>query len=71
MGSNTPDVHTTNAATVVDNIRQIYGSSVANELLSLEESFPVYPLKIKGWISNANYNVKKFAFLLFINRKSR
>ncbi|KAG0056370.1 DNA mismatch repair protein [Gryganskiella cystojenkinii] len=70
IGSNTPDVHTTTAATVVDNIRQIYGSAVANELLSLEESFPVYPLKIRGWISNANYNVKKFAFLLFINHRS-
>jgi len=54
---------------VVDNIRQIYGSSVANELLSVEQSYPVYPLKIKGWISNANYSVKKFAFLLFINRE--
>ncbi|KAF9029295.1 DNA mismatch repair protein [Haplosporangium bisporale] len=70
IGSNTPDVHTTNAASVVDNIRQIYGSSVANELLYVEQSYPVYPLKIKGWISNANYSVKKFAFLLFINHRS-
>lgn len=70
MGSNTPDVHTTTSATVVDNIRHIYGSGVANELLSLEKSYPVYPLKIKGWISNANYSVKKFVMLLFINRKS-
>ncbi|KAG0032330.1 DNA mismatch repair protein [Podila clonocystis] len=70
IGSNTPDVHTTNAASVVDNIRQIYGSSVANELLFVEQSYPVYPLKIKGWISNANYSVKKFAFLLFINHRS-
>ncbi|KAG0085123.1 DNA mismatch repair protein [Podila epicladia] len=67
IGSNTPDVHTASSASVVDNIRQIYGSSVANELLSVEQSYPVYPLKIKGWISNANYSVKKFAFLLFIN----
>ncbi|GJJ72316.1 DNA mismatch repair protein MLH1 [Entomortierella parvispora] len=70
IGSNTPDVHTTNTASVVDNIRQIYGSSVASELLSLEKSFPVFPLNIKGWISNANYSVKKFAFLLFINHRS-
>ncbi|KAF9114980.1 DNA mismatch repair protein [Mortierella sp. AM989] len=70
IGSNTPEVHTTNAATVLDNIRQIYGSAVANELLSLERSFPIYQLKIKGLISNANYNVKKFAFLLFINHRS-
>ncbi|KAF9997844.1 DNA mismatch repair protein [Entomortierella chlamydospora] len=70
IGSNTPEVHTTTTATVLDNIRQIYGSSVANELLSLEKSYPVYQLKIKGWISNANYNVKKFAFLLFINHRS-
>ncbi|KAG0261361.1 DNA mismatch repair protein [Mortierella polycephala] len=70
VGSNTPDVHTTTSSTVVDNIRQIYGSSVANELLSLKQSFPIYPLKINGWISNANYSVKKFAFLLFINHRS-
>ncbi|KAF9128870.1 DNA mismatch repair protein [Mortierella sp. GBA39] len=70
VGSNTPDVHTTTSATVVDNIRHIYGSSVANELLSLEKSYPVYPLKIKGWISNANYSVKKFVMLLFINHRS-
>ncbi|KAF9577804.1 DNA mismatch repair protein, partial [Lunasporangiospora selenospora] len=67
IGTNTPDVHTTASATVLDNIRQIYGSAVANELLSLERSFPTYSLKLKGWISNANYNVKRFAFLLFIN----
>ncbi|KAG0358396.1 DNA mismatch repair protein [Gamsiella multidivaricata] len=70
IGSNTPDVHTTTASAVLDNIRQIYGSSVANELLSLEQSYPIYSLKIKGWISNANYSVKKFAFLLFINHRS-
>ncbi|KAF9405972.1 DNA mismatch repair protein [Podila epigama] len=70
IGSNTPDVHTTNTASVVDNIRQIYGSAVANELLSVEQSYPAFPLKIKGWISNANYSVKKFAFLLFINHRS-
>ncbi|KAF9542596.1 DNA mismatch repair protein [Mortierella hygrophila] len=70
VGSNTPDVHTTTSATVVDNIRHIYGTAVANELLSLEKSYPVYPLKIKGWISNANYNVKKFVMLLFINHRS-
>ncbi|KAF9576426.1 DNA mismatch repair protein [Mortierella alpina] len=70
VGSNTPDVHTTTSASVVDNIRQIYGTVVANELLSLEQSYPIYPLKVKGWISNANYSVKKFAFLLFINHRS-
>ncbi|KAG0308102.1 DNA mismatch repair protein [Dissophora globulifera] len=70
VGSNTPDVHTTTTATVLDNIRQIYGSAVANELLSLEKNFPPYQLKVKGWISNANYSVKKFAFLLFINHRS-
>ncbi|KAG0207602.1 DNA mismatch repair protein [Mortierella sp. GBA30] len=70
VGSNTPDVHTTTSATEVDNIRQIYGSAVASELLLLEQSFPIYPLKIKAWISNANYSVKKFAFLLFINHRS-
>ncbi|KAF9934399.1 DNA mismatch repair protein [Linnemannia zychae] len=70
IGSNTPDVHTTTSSSVADNIRHIYGSSVANELLSLEKSYPAYPLKINGLISNANYNVKKFVMLLFINHRS-
>ncbi|KAG0246934.1 hypothetical protein B0O80DRAFT_223106 [Mortierella sp. GBAus27b] len=72
LGTNTttPDVHTMPTGKTLDNIRQIYGSSIAGELLSLERSFPVYPLKMKALISNANYNVKKSEFLLFINHRS-
>ncbi|KAG0241258.1 DNA mismatch repair protein [Actinomortierella wolfii] len=69
-GSTTPDVNTAPTATVLDNIRQIYGSAVVNELLHLEETIPKYSLKIKAYISNANFNIKKFAFLLFINHRS-
>ncbi|KAF9162799.1 DNA mismatch repair protein [Actinomortierella ambigua] len=69
-GSTTPDVNTAPMASVVDNIRQIYGSAVVNELLLLEETLPKYSLKIKAYISNANFNIKKFAFLLFINHRS-
>ncbi|KAG0228844.1 DNA mismatch repair protein [Actinomortierella wolfii] len=69
-GSTTPDVNTAPTASVLDNIRQIYGSAVVNELLHLEETIPKYSLKIKAYISNANFNIKKFAFLLFINHRS-
>ncbi|KAF9977830.1 DNA mismatch repair protein [Actinomortierella ambigua] len=69
-GSTTPDVNTAPTATVLDNIRQIYGSAVVNELLLLEETIPKYSLKVKAYISNANFNIKKFAFLLFINHRS-
>ncbi|KAK3810771.1 MAG: DNA mismatch repair protein Mlh1 [Benniella sp.] len=70
VGANSPDVHTTTTATILDNIRTIYGSKIANELLALEKTYPNYSLKIKAWISNANYNVKKFNFLLFINHRA-
>lgn len=70
QGSNLADVHTPTGATVVDVIRQIYGATVATELLSLEHEFPELEFKCKAQISNANYHIKKMVMLLFINRKS-
>lgn len=55
-------------SSVLDNIRQIYGS-IASELLGLSKSFKKLEFKLNGYISNANYNLKKMIFLLFINRE--
>lgn len=58
------------AATTVGRIRQIHGSAVGKELIEFEASDESWGFKSSGWISNANYNVKKTVFLLFINHRS-
>lgn len=39
------------------------------ELIEVSFEEPKFAFKMKGYISNANYSVKKCIFLLFINRK--
>ena len=68
QGSNQAEVNTLSMSSILDNIRQIYGS-VASELLELSKSFRKLEFEANGYISNANYNLKKMIFLLFINRE--
>ncbi|EEU40295.1 uncharacterized protein NECHADRAFT_103428 [Fusarium vanettenii 77-13-4] len=56
-------------ATVIDRIRQIHGSSVANELLAFATSEDRWGFKAEGYTTNANYSVKKTTLLLFINHR--
>ncbi|OCL05827.1 DNA mismatch repair protein MutL [Glonium stellatum] len=58
-----------NAGTV-DRIRQVHGSPVANELIEFEAANERWGFKSDGWISNANYSVKRTTLLLFINHRS-
>ncbi|KAF7731711.1 DNA mismatch repair protein [Apophysomyces ossiformis] len=64
------DIQTSSAANVVDNIRQLYGSSVASELLHVEREFSALGFKMEAQITNANYHVKRLSLLLFINHRS-
>lgn len=57
-------------ATVNDRIRQIYGSSVANEIISITASDDRWGFKVDGLVTNANYHIKKTTILLFINHRS-
>jgi DNA mismatch repair protein MLH1 len=57
-------------ASTVDCIRNIYSNNVANELIEFSSSDDHFGFKAKGWISNANYHVKKTTLLLFINHRS-
>jgi DNA mismatch repair protein MLH1 len=57
-------------ASIVDRIRQIHGSGVANELIRFEASNDRWGFKSDGWVSNANYSVKRTTLLLFINHRS-
>ncbi|KAJ3402316.1 DNA mismatch repair protein [Chytridiales sp. JEL 0842] len=67
VGSNTPDIRTVAGGSKVDAIRQIYGSAVANELLEVSCEDDKWEFSMEGLVTNANFNVKKMQFLLFIN----
>ena len=54
---------------VVDNIKNIYGPTIARELLPVTLENTCYGFKMDGFISNANYSMKKCIFLLFINHR--
>ncbi|CAH1756915.1 8270_t:CDS:10 [Entrophospora sp. SA101] len=69
QGSNQADLSTLLSSTTLDNIRQIYGGT-ASELLEISKKFRNLEFKINGYISNANYNLKKMVFLLFINDRA-
>ncbi|KAL0944653.1 DNA mismatch repair protein [Colletotrichum truncatum] len=57
-------------ASEVDRIRQLYGSSVANELMEFSTSEDRWGFKASGLATNANYHIKKTTLLLFINHRS-
>jgi DNA mismatch repair protein MLH1 len=57
-------------ATTLDRVRQIYGSSVANELVEFSASDARWGFKARVLATNANYHIKKTTFLLFINNRS-
>lgn len=57
-------------ATTLDRIRQIHGSTVANELVEFSVSDTRWGFNAHILATNANYHVKKVAFLLFINNRS-
>lgn len=69
-GGSTTDISVPVAASTVDRIRQIHGSTVANELISLKAENQRWGFKCDGWISNANYNAKRTSLLLFINHRA-
>ncbi|XP_077469045.1 DNA mismatch repair protein Mlh1 [Stigmatopora argus] len=56
-------------ASVVDNIRGVFGNAVSRELIEVGCEDQKLAFKIKGYISNANYSVKKCIMVLFINHR--
>ncbi|KAI8372670.1 histidine kinase-like ATPase [Choanephora cucurbitarum] len=70
QGATMADVQTSTGATVVDTIRQLYGSSVASELLPVQQSLETLDVTVKGQITNANYSMKRMTLLLFINHRA-
>ncbi|XP_067837466.1 DNA mismatch repair protein Mlh1 [Heptranchias perlo] len=69
QGETVADVRTLPNASTLDNIRTIFGNAVSRELIEVCLEDPKLAFKMKGYISNANYSVKKCIFLLFINHR--
>lgn len=69
QGDNTADVRTQAKSSYVDNIRTIYGPSIAKELLEVEHEDKKLSFSCHGYVTNANYSMKKCIFLLFINHR--
>lgn len=69
QGETVADVRTLPSATTVDNIRSIFGNAVSRELIEVGCEDKALAFKMNGYISNANYSVKKCIFLLFINHR--
>uniref|UniRef100_A0A452J5U4 DNA mismatch repair protein MLH1 n=1 Tax=Gopherus agassizii TaxID=38772 RepID=A0A452J5U4_9SAUR len=69
QGDTVADVRTLSNATTVDNIRSIFGNAVSRELIEVGCEDGKLAFKMKGYITNANYSMKKCMFLLFINHR--
>uniref|UniRef100_A0A8D2FR23 DNA mismatch repair protein MLH1 n=1 Tax=Theropithecus gelada TaxID=9565 RepID=A0A8D2FR23_THEGE len=69
QGETVADVRTLPNASTVDNIRSIFGNAVSRELIEIGCEDKTLAFKMNGYISNANYSVKKCIFLLFINHR--
>lgn len=63
------DINTPQNSTVTDNIRLIYGASIAKELIEIKDSDETLQFQFCGQITNVNYSNKKLVFLLFINNR--
>uniref|UniRef100_A0A8C2PN93 DNA mismatch repair protein MLH1 n=1 Tax=Cyprinus carpio TaxID=7962 RepID=A0A8C2PN93_CYPCA len=69
QGEMVADVKTLQNASVLDNIRVVFGVAVSRELIEVECEDQKLAFKMKGYISNANYSVKKCILILFINHR--
>ncbi|TKA63153.1 hypothetical protein B0A49_10475 [Cryomyces minteri] len=70
QGESSVSVSVPSNSSTVDRIRIIHGGAVANELIRFEAANERWGFNSEGWISNANYNVKRTVLLLFINHRS-
>lgn len=65
----TNDIRTPHNSNTTDNIKIIYGISIARELIEFSLENQQFKFTTKGYITNVNYSTKKMQFLLFINHR--
>ncbi|KAJ1707888.1 histidine kinase-like ATPase [Aspergillus flavus] len=69
-GDSGVSISTPVTANTIDRIRQIHGSAVANELVEFKSEDRKLGFRSSGYVTNANYHVKRTVILLFINHRS-
>ncbi|XP_066534708.1 DNA mismatch repair protein Mlh1 [Hoplias malabaricus] len=69
QGEMVADVKTLPNASVLDNIRVVFGVAVSREMIEVGCEDQKLAFKLQGYISNANYSVKKCVLILFINHR--
>uniref|UniRef100_A0AAY4E1M2 DNA mismatch repair protein MLH1 n=1 Tax=Denticeps clupeoides TaxID=299321 RepID=A0AAY4E1M2_9TELE len=69
QGEMVAEVKTLPNASILDNIRVVFGVVVSRELIEVGCDDQKLSFKLKGYISNANYSVKKCIVILFINHR--
>ncbi|CAJ1067804.1 DNA mismatch repair protein Mlh1 [Xyrichtys novacula] len=69
QGETAADVRTLPNATIIDNIRTIFGNAVSRELIEVGCEDQKLNFSLKGFVSNANYSMKKCILILFINHR--
>ena len=70
QGESSNSVMIQTAASTTERIRQVHGSTVANELVPFKASNEAWGFEADGFASNANYHVKRTILLLFINHRA-
>ncbi|KAK5002114.1 hypothetical protein LTR28_011815, partial [Elasticomyces elasticus] len=70
QGDSSSGLSVTSNASTIDRIRILHNSAVANELVEFTAANERWGFKSDGYISNANYSVKRTVLLLFINHRS-
>ena len=68
-GQNLGDVRTLNTSSILDNISTIYGANIVKEILTVSCDNQQYGFKMTGYLTNANYSMKRLTFILFINHR--
>uniref|UniRef100_A0A3B5L3N2 DNA mismatch repair protein MLH1 n=1 Tax=Xiphophorus couchianus TaxID=32473 RepID=A0A3B5L3N2_9TELE len=69
QGETVADVRTLPNASIVDNIRSVFGNPVSRELIEVGCQDQKLAFTLKGFISNANYSMKRCILVLFINHR--
>ncbi|KAJ1729739.1 DNA mismatch repair protein [Coemansia biformis] len=63
------DLCTPQASTAIANIRQIFGSKIADSLVEIERADADLEAEFRGYVSSAVHEMHKTVFLLFINHR--